>query len=244
MVCHCLLIETDDGLVLVDSGFGSRDVDRPERVGASLRLLGRPRLSHAETALYQVRNLGFKRTDVRHIVLTHLDPDHAGALQDFPDATVHVRRAEFEAAHAPSTRMERARYRPANWAHAPDWALIDDRGETWRNFTGVTRLKGLPPEILMVPLPGHSRGHVGLAVEHEGQCLLHAGDAYFDRRELEGGSVSFALTRQQRTLAVDIGAWERTRDALCQLHATGSVAEIFCSHDASELLALQRATAP
>ena len=32
LVCHCLLIETDrDGLVLVDTGYGLRDVDHPHQ---------------------------------------------------------------------------------------------------------------------------------------------------------------------------------------------------------------------
>ena len=29
LVCHCLLVETDSGLVLVDTGFGLRDVEEP-----------------------------------------------------------------------------------------------------------------------------------------------------------------------------------------------------------------------
>jgi hypothetical protein len=34
LVCHVLLIETDNGLVLVDSGFGSHDcLDKANRVG-------------------------------------------------------------------------------------------------------------------------------------------------------------------------------------------------------------------
>ena len=242
LVCHCLLIETSEGLVLVDSGFGSRDVDRPMRIGPALRFLGRPSLSHSETALFQVRSLGFRSADVRHIVLTHLDPDHAGALQDFPNASVHIRRAEFEAAHSPTTRMERSRYRPQNWAHGPKWSLVDDRGEDWQGFAGVTALEGLPPEILMVPLPGHSRGHVGLAVQGENGWLLHAGDAFFSRRELEGGTTGVVLTRQQRALAVDLGAWERTRDALCRLHARADDGAVFCAHDGEQLERLRAAS--
>jgi len=33
MVCHCLLIETDDGLALVDTGIGLDDIKRPMRLG-------------------------------------------------------------------------------------------------------------------------------------------------------------------------------------------------------------------
>lgn len=36
LVCHCLLIETDtNGLILVDTGFGQRDIQTPERLSGS-----------------------------------------------------------------------------------------------------------------------------------------------------------------------------------------------------------------
>lgn len=38
----------------------------------------------------QIRRLGYAASDVCHIVLTELDFDHAGGLEDFPDARVHV----------------------------------------------------------------------------------------------------------------------------------------------------------
>ncbi len=59
----------------------------------------RPRLEVAETALRQIADLGFRIDDVRHIVPTHLDLDHAGGLADFPEATVHVHAAELRAAN-------------------------------------------------------------------------------------------------------------------------------------------------
>ena len=34
VVCHCLLIETDDGLVLLDTGFGVEDTRDLGRLGA------------------------------------------------------------------------------------------------------------------------------------------------------------------------------------------------------------------
>lgn len=45
----------------------------------------------------------------------------------------------------------------------------------------MRRLTGLPPEILALPLPGHSRGHAAIAVDTGHGWLVHAGDAYFHR---------------------------------------------------------------
>ncbi len=128
MVCHCLLLETDAGLVLVDTGIGLGDMAEPrERLGPGFTALVGPRLDPTETAVYQVEALGFASTDVRHIVLTHLDLDHAGGLGDFPHAEVHVYRPEHDAAMTRSSLRERERYRPAQWAHGPRWRLRHGR---------------------------------------------------------------------------------------------------------------------
>jgi len=51
--------------------------------------------------------LGFDPADVRDIVLTHLDLDHAGGLIDFPWARVHVYAEELRALQSPSDAAER-----------------------------------------------------------------------------------------------------------------------------------------
>src|SRR6478609_10129660 len=88
MVAHCLLVERPDGLLLVDTGFGSADVAAPRRLGQPFRAVVRPRLVLAETALAQVQALGYESTDVTDIALTHLDLDHVGGISDFPGARV------------------------------------------------------------------------------------------------------------------------------------------------------------
>ncbi len=96
LVCHCLLLEVEDGLVLVDTGLGTADLAQPRRrLGPMWLLYSRPLIDPGQTALAQVRRLGFAAADVRHIVLTHLDLDHAGGLSDFPTAQVHVLDVEY-----------------------------------------------------------------------------------------------------------------------------------------------------
>ena len=101
LVCHCLLIETDKaGLVLVDTGFGTRDVARHGRIAPFFRFLNQPQFRSEETAVAQIRALGHDPADVRHIVVTHLDFDHAGGIEDFPNARVHLLSREKEVADA------------------------------------------------------------------------------------------------------------------------------------------------
>ncbi|MFX7408715.1 MBL fold metallo-hydrolase, partial [Acinetobacter baumannii] len=85
-------IETrGDGVVLVDTGLGLRDMLRPwPRLPWPNVALLRPRLDPERSMLRQLKRLGIGPRDVRHIVMTHLDFDHAGGLVDFPWARVHL----------------------------------------------------------------------------------------------------------------------------------------------------------
>lgn len=238
LVAHCLLVETDDRLVLVDTGFGVDDLlQGMRRLGPSPLLLG-VRRDLDLTALHQVRALGHSPDDVTDIVLTHLDLDHAGGLSDFPGARVHVRGEELAAARRPSLQ-ERARYVPAQWAHGPRWVEHTAGGDTWFGFDSVSATGG---DVVMVPLPGHTRGHTGVAVRRpEGGWLLHAGDAYFHAGDKEQPRrCPPGLRVFQRAMAIDNSARLRNLARVQQLHREHpDEVTVFCAHDKSELDALR-----
>lgn len=237
IVCHCLLVETRAGLLLVDTGFGLDDVARPARFSGAYRTVVRPKLLREETAAAQVEALGFSRGDVRDIAVTHLDMDHAGGLADFPEARVHLLRAEHEAAMAPRTSNERHRYLRAQWAHGPRWALHEPSGERWMGFESVRALDG-EAEVLLVPLHGHTRGHAGVAVRTPSGWILHAGDAYFFHGEIDPVAPSCppGLAAFQHLLAVDREARLANRARLAELaRAHGAEVRIVSAHDPVEL---------
>jgi glyoxylase-like metal-dependent hydrolase (beta-lactamase superfamily II) len=249
LVCHCLLIEHDSGLVLVDTGFGLRDVREPRpRLNALFLAEMRPDLREESTALRQIERLGFSARDVRHIVLTHLDFDHAGGIDDFPEATVHLLARERDAAEERSTLLDRMRYRPAQWSRHQNWHGYDDlQGEAWYGFTSVRGLAGLPPEILLVPLIGHTLGHTGVAIDRGGHWLLHAGDAYFFHGEMDlvRPHCPPGLVLYQRMMAKDHEARVQNLERLRNLrHRHDSEVQIFCAHDMIEFERLVMRTPP
>lgn len=245
VVCHTLLIECSDGLVLIDTGMGINDVHHPERTSPFLRKILRPILSEFETAHYQVRELGFNPEDVRHIILTHLDFDHAGGIDDFPNATVHLLNAEREAAMKRDTFLAKRRYSPQQLTHANTWKTYFPDGENWYGFQSVRQLKGLPPEILLIPLIGNTEGHAGIAVRTNSGWLLHAGDAYFFRGEMdEEYHCTPGLLAYQKMMEVirekRILNQERLRQlALNHKHEV----TVFCAHDAIEYLSFKEGPA-
>lgn len=184
MVCRVLLLEVGARLVLVDTGFGRADVADPRRLGPVRWLLGTA-LDAAETAHAQITGLGMDPSAVSDVVLTHGDLDHAGGIVDFPQARIHLLAAEHAAIAAPRGLVERQRYRPGHWAHDPHLVLHRPGQGSLLGLPGAVDLSEVAPGVHLVPLPGHTAGHAGVAVpDPAGGWLLHVGDAAHSVRTL------------------------------------------------------------
>lgn len=243
LVCHCLLLETDSaGLVLVDTGYGLRDVKKPfPRISRPFAAMLNIRLREEETAVRQIERLGYSPRDVRHILITHLDFDHAGGLEDFPEAAVHLTRTELETFHQRRQGfVMRERYRPMQVNEVRHWRTYDPRGEDWFGFEAVRQLDGLPPEILLIPLKGHTWGHAGVAVDTDDGWLLHAGDAYFFRDEVRRPErrCTPGLRLYQNLMEVDREARLRNQARLRDLSLDRDAGvRMICAHDVVEYAA-------
>ncbi len=167
LALRCLLIETPDALVLVDTGVGNKDSARFREIygiendGAPTRL---------EDA---IRDTGFDPGEVDIVVNTHLHFDHAGGdtvagadgviRPAFPGARHVVQRGEWEFAHRDNERI-RASYLPINFDAVGEGGLFDlVEGE-----------QQVVPGVRVVPTPGHTPHHQSVLVESAGQtaCFL------------------------------------------------------------------------
>lgn len=235
IVCHVLLCETADRLVLVDTGFGLQDVRDPRRrLGLSAKVLG-AKLDESETAIRQIEALGHTADDVRDIIVTHFDLDHVGGLSDFPHARVHVSRTEWDAVQHPA-RRESLRYRRSQFSHHPTVLTYSADGEPWHGLPAARPLDGLGTEFALVPVVGHSRGHSAIAVYAGGtEWLLHAGDAYFHPSALGKASMlnrrGAFFTGFEYLVAAHPG---HMRDGHRKLAALPSDITVFSAHDQDE----------
>ena len=237
---HCLLIETGTELILVDTGFGLRDVQDPKsRISKFFLEMVSPDFREELTAIRQIEKLGFDANDVRHIILTHLDFDHAGGLDDFPHARVHMMQIERDYAFEQRTWLDRQRFRPQQWSTKKNWEVYQaGEGENWFGFSRVHALNGIKSDIAMVPLIGHTFGHAGVAVMNDqNQWLFNTGDAYFYHGEMHihhphctpGLQVYQMMMDKDRKARV----WNQNRLRELKRSHSNEV-EIFCSHDVAE----------
>lgn len=241
MPARCLLLELDDRLVLVDTGVGVDEVAHWRgQLSAVWVALSRPKLDPAVTAFEQVRALGHDPRDVRDIVFTHLDTDHAGGLPDFPHATAHVLERERDASLARRRipGLQQGRYRRDLLAAHEHWLTYGaGPSDRWFGIDGSHRVTGIDADVCLVPLPGHSVGHAGVAIDTGDGWLLHAGDTIMDLRQVTDPSFRHApgLVLFELGITANRAAAQRSIQQLRELHARGEC-RIICSHDPGELV--------
>lgn len=232
VVCHCLLLREGGEAVLVDTGIGLLDVRDPAgRLGQGLIDAAGFQFREHDTAVMRLKALGIAPEQVRHIVLTHADPDHAGGLADFPGAAVHVSGEELE-----SLREGHARYVSRQFDHHPRWRpyAADARPRDWFGLPARRLNLPLKSEVLLVPLFGHTRGHCGVAIARGERWFLHAGDAYYLRAELTetGHPVSAMAAARADNDALRLASLSHLR-RLAMRHA--DEVEMCGYHDLTEL---------
>jgi len=231
-ITRCLLLESREGLVLVDAGIGLRDFLHPNLRFRVFFAGNRGNRDPEQAVIRQIIRLGYDPQDVHHFVLTHLHLDHAGGIQDFPWAKVHVYRLEHSAATSGHKQhLLEYGYEPHHWAHDPDWALYETQDEPWFGLPCARVLEIEDTQILLVPVPGHTRGHCGVAISTSNGWLLHAGDAYVRDMQID--------PLQPRSAFPGFGAWFegllfplQGRILLQKLlKSAKDQVQVFCAHD-------------
>jgi glyoxylase-like metal-dependent hydrolase (beta-lactamase superfamily II) len=184
------LIDTGDALVLVDTGWHEKIRTDPVRALNRLALTmyqGRQRPGQELPA--QLERLGYGLKDLSHVVMTHLHSDHASGLPYLVGTGVPV--------YLGSGEWHEANRNPAYIKHMFRLPL-DYRTVTPEPIDGVPGFdEGFDllgdGRIVLLPTPGHTRGHQSVLIRAEREVLLTADIAY-DREALEQGILPGSLS--------------------------------------------------
>ena len=163
---RCLLIETGQQRILVDTGYGDK-LSAKERGFMSLQ--GERRL------LGCLERLDIQPLEIDLVINTHLHSDHCGGntgydengdlIPTFPRATYCVQRLELAEAMFPNERT-RAVYQRDSFQPLQRCGQL-------RVLQGDTRLTA---EVRIILTPGHTPGHQCVVVESEGATAIFVGD--------------------------------------------------------------------
>ncbi|UTW62667.1 MBL fold metallo-hydrolase [bacterium SCSIO 12741] len=176
---HCLLIENNGTLTLIDVGIGLEENREPEKkLGKELVEITGFQFDESYTAIRQIEQLGLDPNQAKNIVCSHLDPDHIGGAVDFPHARLHVSSEELDAFNQGDER-----YLNYQLAYHPSIRQYEQNDSEW--FGLPARKLDLDFEAYLIPLFGHTLGHCGVAIKTDKDWLFYAGDAYYLRAELK-----------------------------------------------------------
>jgi N-acyl homoserine lactone hydrolase len=208
------LIQTDDGKnVLVDSGFPEDFYRNPDaRPDADL--------NEANWVVNRLAEIGLKPQDIDYVISTHLDVDHAGSHDAFPNAEFVVQQEHLDAARE-MQRFQRIR---------PHW---DNPNLHYRTVNGDTELL---PGIELIESSGHVPGHQSVLVRlSESGPVLLAIDAI--PRDFTGFTPE---TRPTGSYDNDADETRRSTRKLVDLAEAEGVTLIIRGHDAEQWRQLRK----
>lgn len=154
-----LLVETDEEIVLIDSGIG----ELPESYKKFYKT------ERDQTLLDQLRTEGLSPEDITVIINTHLHMDHAGNNKLFPNAKTYVQKSELNYAYNPH-RFQKGAY-------------IQDFFDGL-DFVTVSGDYTFSDTIEILSTPGHTPGHQSVVV-HGDKDYIYCGDIAPLRENLE-----------------------------------------------------------
>lgn len=140
------LIQTDDGTnVLIDTGFSLDAITAAQKPGYT-----GPLGEDATPITNALAQIGVRPEDVRYLIATHFDLDHAGGNDLFPNAEIVVQQTHYDAAM--SGQYERYQRTRAQW---------EAKGLRYRFVEGDIELL---PGIELIESSGHAPGHQSVLV--------------------------------------------------------------------------------
>ena len=197
---NCWLVEHPEGLLMIDTGESSHANDPGYQPWwhPFMQTCGSQWVMSEEESGAQLRKIGLNPEDVRWVIMTHMHGDHAGGLPHFPKSQIMMSREEID--------LATSRFGPLQGYlnnHYPKWLKpreVTFGAGAWESFASSASLTR-DGAIRIVPTPGHTKGHISVAIEDGYSLIFVAGDAAYSEGGLlegvvDGVAVSAVVHRQ------------------------------------------------
>ncbi len=163
---NCILIETNQKRILIDTGYGSKLTQRFRK---------HHDITQTDPLVTNLSKLDIQPAQIDLVILSHLHFDHAGGgtrfddnqqlVATFPNAEYVVQQQEWEIAMADLPELKGAYYKN-------DFELLAHTGQ----LRLVEAEQQILPGIRVRKTGGHTEGHQVIYIEHENEGAVFAGD--------------------------------------------------------------------
>jgi N-acyl homoserine lactone hydrolase len=213
-----VLLRHPQGNVLFDTGCHPSVPDDPAARWGGMAKFMTPIMPKGDNVLTGLKAIGVTPDDIDVVVCSHLHPDHCGCNAFFKKATCLVQANEVAAARAPDAVA--MGFLAGEW----DVGLPLDELHGERDVFADGR-------IVLIPLPGHTRGSMGarVALNRDGTFLL-AADTVSLRSTLDTGVIP------RNTWNAD--ALTKSLAEVKRIEAQG--ATVICGHDDAQWQTLRK----
>jgi glyoxylase-like metal-dependent hydrolase (beta-lactamase superfamily II) len=160
------LLDTDEGVILIDTGFKADFAAPAKRLGAPLYM---GELVNDYMSAFD--ELGYKPEQVTKILITHKHNDHSDCISMFPNAKVYISPEDADAMKLPEGgNIVRSEYK-----------------ESYKNFP---RAEKVAEGIWFIEAKGHTKGNSIVILEHDGLFYMFHGDVTYCDAALKANKLS------------------------------------------------------
>ncbi len=215
---NCYLIRHDKGLMIWDTGLADGLINKADGIALAG---GKLTIFVKKTLASQLKEMGVKPSDVKHMAFSHMHPDITGNSSLFSAATWYVQNSEFKAAFGKDPKQ--FRFNPKTYSGLKNNKTIKLDGE--RDVFG-------DGSVVIIPAPGHTPGSQVLYVQLPSGPVILAGDLW-----------AFESARSNKTVPKNNFDIEQTRKSRVKIEALAKKtgAKIWVMHDQQQNAGLAHA---